>query len=936
MENLEDFVERVLERFPKVVDSGLKIGCYRLLSLTCGEFLEVRAFGHLKRIVLVQFFLQKKMEQALSVSSDRNVFLRLFLQGNRICLAVCISKCHEQENVNRSFLLQALQFVLPGMKEIPRSFFSWSHPELPYCFLYIEGQRLRGRHLFQNELKVLQKTLERHIFHSAAPLFPPVFWPYNQEEIYHQLLNLKKQICSKKDFPHLLIHFREQVSHSLEFLIHLVIPKTPFSMEERLHRLPSKVQLFHHLHYAFDSPFPIEGFVFSFFLPSDLFYDSGAINLLHARRSIVKDLEAVIGSFRDCNGGLFEKQQSQFQHVKSRFLTQIPDAHLFDEKIFYALKPIEAQMNLSSQTIELLFSTFQKAFNEMGSFCFLEHKNKVIIIKSPALNDLMPFMKKIKGFSSVASAHARIAHFHYFCVVDETSVAIEMLKEFHQKSAHSTPKKTTLKLNFLEGDPLSLSPLFLFRDMRCRALSKLLFEGMTRMDKRGKATLAGAGEIKISSDGLNYEVKLKRHGWSNGERVTAFHYEQSWKQILACSERNPYIVLFFPIKNAKKMIEGKVGIEEVGFRAVDEGTFQFELETVDPTFVNRLSHPLFFPMYDPKQDPKWFNGPYQIINYASSGLLLERNPFFWDKRNSGFESIEISLNNNFEEAYSLFEKKELDWIGEPFSALRKAFLKRTKKVRKRKTTRFFWLHFNTTTPSLRSSAIRRALSLALDRKYICKHILNCDEPLYTPLPPSLSSCSEPFSENSVEALALFRKGVDELGLKTFPPLVILYSPFAGGIKLAEYFASTWEKVFNVPVRIEKEANWNIFQSQLERGEYQIAGYYDSLLYEDPYILLDRFDRLDAYDFSGWQNNSYSEKMKLIHGLSLTSSERKQILIDVENLLVAEAPFIPISMRSLFYAHHEGLKGLVFDKGGCPDFRWASFNLKPKEEKKDVI
>lgn len=929
MKNTEQVIRRLIARFPTFFDVRLEQSYYKLLSLTSHEFLQARKNSHRNRLVLAQFFLQKQMEKKLPNSSERQIYVRLFsVKPNRICLALAISSCNEHENLNRNFVLQALQFVLPGISEIPHSFFSWDHPELAYRFFYIEGDKLRGKYLSRKEMERLQQSLKHHIFYSVAPLFPPVFWPHNQEEIYQHLLGLKTQIDSKEDLPHVLIYFREQVSKSLEFLIYLVFPQKSLSLEEKLHGLPSKIQIFHHLHYIFNAPLPVEAWVFSLLLPSKPFYENGAINLLHARRNVFRDIEEIIGPFRDCNGGLFEKQQHQFEKMKSYFFGKIPHSHLFDEKIFYALKPIEAQMSLSSKTVEDLFLTFQRALNDPSSYCFLENNN-IIVIKSISLTDLLPYIKKIEEkpkIQNIAHAYAQIAHFHYFCIVYEKGNAMEILHDSHSKPPSIRKKKTVLKLNFLEGFPPSLNPLLLFRDSRSKALGLFLFEGLVRIGSKRNPLLAGAKDIKISNNGCTYSFKLKPHGWSNGEKVTAFQYEQSWKRVLSSSNHSSYLTPFLPIKNVKKMIEGKCTIDDVIIHALNEETLTFEIEMPDPLFIRRLSQSIFFPTYDHRMEPNWFNGPYQITSQSKTSILLERNPFFWDKGKPEFDEIKIFLNSEPEETISLFTKGEIDWIGEPFTPIPSSYLDKIAKLQKRSTTRFFWIYLNTASPSLQSPLIRKALSLALNRNYICENILIGDDPLYTPLPSPLSFCTSPFEENYQAAQILFEQEMHRLGLKatTFPPLKLLYTSVAGGLKLAEYFAQTWKNAFGIKIFIE-ESPWNSFRGNLERGEYQIAGCYGTPLYEDPSTLLDRFDRLNSHHFNSWYHPLYHEKMNEVYQLPTSSLSKLDLFKELENLLVHDTPIIPISCHPLFYAHRKGLKGIIFDTTGCPDFRWTSIN-----------
>lgn len=129
------------------------------------------------------------------------------------------------------------------------------------------------------------------------------------------------------------------------------------------------------------------------------------------------------------------------------------------------------------------------------------------------------------------------------------------------------PKTTTrsqrpLRLNFQEGDPLSLHP-HLGIDLRCRAIERLLFEGMTRVNREGECQLAAAEQVSVSPDQLTYTFTLRPHHWSNGENVTAEHFAQAWKDAIRPDSLCMRSDLFYIIKNAKPARLGEVSLDQL-------------------------------------------------------------------------------------------------------------------------------------------------------------------------------------------------------------------------------------------------------------------------------------------------------------------------------------------------------------------------------------
>ncbi len=123
--------------------------------------------------------------------------------------------------------------------------------------------------------------------------------------------------------------------------------------------------------------------------------------------------------------------------------------------------------------------------------------------------------------------------------------------------------------------------------------SKALFEGLTRINPEGVSELAGAEHVEISPCQTIYTFTLRPMLWSNGEKVTAFHFEESWKRALSPKSDCLRSDLFYPIKNAKKVKKGELPLSELGIHALDSQTFVVELEHPTPYFLNLIST-LFF------------------------------------------------------------------------------------------------------------------------------------------------------------------------------------------------------------------------------------------------------------------------------------------------------------------------------------------------------
>lgn len=495
-------------------------------------------------------------------------------------------------------------------------------------------------------------------------------------------------------------------------------------------------------------------------------------------------------------------------------------------------------------------------------------------------------------------------------------------------------KKNTLKLNFASGDLPSLHPHILLGHIRGRVVGKALFEGLTRINPNGDAELAGASSVDISQDGLQYTFILRHHLWSDGTLVTAFQYENAWKHALSQTSDCNRADLFYVIKNAEEAKKKNCCLEDVGIHAVDEKTLLITLACPCPYFLKLLSQPMFAPLIDPKEEPTQFNGPFLVDVWDKDNFLqLKANPNYWDRKSVYLNYIHISMVQDAMTTLAMYDKKEIDWMGDPFvdiSAEMAMHLEKDKEIKKEGVDRVFWIFLNTQHPILSSISIRQALNLAIDRSPIINHIFMRGSPLFKPLSKRLLPQETPSIEGNIEeAKRCFANGLKELNLtkETFPPLMISHCSEINHKKLAEYLQQVWQEAFDITIQIQG-AEWNVFRSSLEKGQFEIGGCISGLIDDDPIEILQRFTRIEAFNFPKWVHSGYNEKIFLAQQESQLE-KRNQLLIEAEKILMEEVPFIPICSWTHLYTHDTKLKGYVFDHTGCVDFRSAYFKTKKR-------
>ncbi len=505
-------------------------------------------------------------------------------------------------------------------------------------------------------------------------------------------------------------------------------------------------------------------------------------------------------------------------------------------------------------------------------------------------------------------------------------LTLGFMKIFYQTPSKLSGTQDILRINLQEGDPLSLHP---HRAMvtNSRILGKALFEGLLRINEKGLPELAAAEKMEISHDQKTYTFTIRPHVWSNGKSVTAYHFESAWKRALSPSELCPRADLFYPIKNAKAAKEGLVPIEQIGVRALNEKVLIVELEHPNPFFPDLLTHCIFSPLFDLENAIQVINGPFQLETWQHNVFLkLVRNPLYWDADSVKLSSISFSMVKDPNTALALFERGEIDWIGDPFSLLpidTLSYKRHTQPFTYKDVAGTYWITVDTEKSPFTSLKIRKALSYSLDRKSLTDNVLIDQIPHKSPIPKNLSLLEE--NDHHPDALQLFEEGLKELGLtrETCPPLLLTHNDLPGQKNLAEILQQVWQKVFTIPVKLQGY-DLNTFIAQLQQRQLHLGGCVTSALYSDPLYILEMFkEKEHPMNCSNWENERFARCLDLAR-TKTTEKERNALLKEAEKILVEEMPVIPIYSERLIYMTNDQLKGILLDNCGHVDFKKMYF------------
>lgn len=463
-----------------------------------------------------------------------------------------------------------------------------------------------------------------------------------------------------------------------------------------------------------------------------------------------------------------------------------------------------------------------------------------------------------------------------------------------------------------------------------------------RFDQDGKLCTAMADRYTCSDDGKIYTFHIRNAKWSNGEPVTAYDFEYSWKQMLDPHSPATVASNLFSIKHAEEVLAGSIPPSHLGVYAPDAETLVVELNYPSSYFLEELTLPHFFPIN--RHHPDCFsqlecigNGPFTLKKWTpQQEMELLKNPRYWDKKNVHLDEIHISFLTDINTELRLFEKGQLDWAGGPLSTgipthatsrLNKAGILQT-----RKSHQTYYYSFNLTHPLLRISQIRKALSLSIPRREITTHITaGNEEPAYHFLPKELSFLSDKEVWLSDEELVqLFNDGLEIVEPNSRQtPIVISYNNLEHHRAIAQTIQQRWKELFDADVRL-RPREWKAHISEVAAGNFDVARFSWLGKNSDPYSYMELFlDPHHSMHGTSWQSLHF--RKALLHSKEAESPEEAlSSLALAEDLLDREDIIAPILYQNVVFVKNPQLQGFHIARFGIVDFKSAKFSTQVEE------
>jgi oligopeptide transport system substrate-binding protein len=521
------------------------------------------------------------------------------------------------------------------------------------------------------------------------------------------------------------------------------------------------------------------------------------------------------------------------------------------------------------------------------------------------------------------------------------SVALAACSRAEEKYFGNTKPPTSQRVvTTLDNDPPSLDPALSSGLIDSLILS--MFEGLTSLQPATGAPMAALStHYAVSPDGLQYTFYLRGHpyprgrrlpktedlprefsrgrsapadaapaGWSDGSRVTASDFVYSWIRVVDPATAAEFAYLLHPLRNARRISAGNLPPDRLGVRAINEYTFQADLEYLAPYFLELVSSRVFaaVPRHAIATAGERWTDPERIVcsgafrlasRRAHDSIVLTRNPRYYDSGQVLLEELTVLVAPNVSTLVNQY-RAGIAMLAYPAIPAILPALRRKRDFERRRNYGSGFLAINTRMPPFNDVSVRYALNMAIDKRPVADLFGGGWVPA-TNLVPAATNYEPPKTlpltiGGSVYDVLSFNPGAARQLLSTIAtPIpdrieyIVPNSP--DDILWGQVLKEQWRRNLSIDVDV-RAVEFQTWIDTFHHGRFRhLAAAGSPGAYIDPTWFLDLFARPDGYG-THWSDPQYQAMLAQAKDTQ-DSSLRMTRLAECERCLLKGMPILPL-------------------------------------------
>ena len=482
-----------------------------------------------------------------------------------------------------------------------------------------------------------------------------------------------------------------------------------------------------------------------------------------------------------------------------------------------------------------------------------------------------------------------------------------------------------------------------------------VIDGLMKTDKKGNVVNGVASSSEVSDDGLTHTYKIRKDAkWANGDPVTANDFVYAWHRIF--QKKGQYYYMFCDgiasIVGAQEMSD-KIDNEEditdadldaMGVKAIDDKTLEVTTTTRVSFFDELMSFPCFYPINEKfceKQGDKYGksaktilgNGAFTMTNWEPGSVAeFEKNDKYYDAKTVKIEKLVMKLVQDPKVAAQAFEAGETDFA--PINSDLVDKYKKDDSFKQINEGYLFYISVNFQNSDLANLNVRKAISLAINRKDLCENVLKDGSQVaggFIPSGLATNPDGVDFRKDSgnftsydkKKAQESLEEGLKELG-KDQITLRITYGTDESPMDVfATYLQNALSKLDAIKVEMVATTKQDRIYNKQKNGDFDLATTRWGPDYGDPTTYLTMGISTNGNNYGKYTNSELDALMDKVANESDANTRWKE-MIDAEKIMMDDLCYIPVFEKGTATLQNKDVKGLVIRPVGVPyTFQYVS-------------
>ena len=434
-----------------------------------------------------------------------------------------------------------------------------------------------------------------------------------------------------------------------------------------------------------------------------------------------------------------------------------------------------------------------------------------------------------------------------------------------------------------------------------------IMEGLTQYDDDLNPVPAVAKKWETSEDGKKITFFLRDNVfWNDKVPVTAYDFEYSWKRLLNPATGAEYAYFLYDLVNAYEYNSGIIKDPAlVGVKAKSDKVLEVTLKKPAVYFPSLTTFMVTFPLRKDiveKYKDRWTdpgnivtNGPFKLWKWEHEYKLelTANKDYYGEKVKIDWIKMYVVGENNT--ALTLYETGDLDMVSIPPLAVN--YYKKSKEYINTPQLRGYYYGFNIRKKPFDDMRVRRAFSMAIDRKRITDVLKGGEIPASSWIPKGMFGYNENIGLkfNPEEARRLLAEAGYSSG-KGFPEVNITFNTDAENKLIAENVQSQLKENLNINVKLDNQ-EWKVYLKTLKTKPPEIFRLGWGADYPDPDNFMNLFTSSSGNNNTDWVNPEYDRLIAMGAGTK-DRALRLKIYDDAQKILCEEdVPIMPLFVAS---------------------------------------